>query len=122
LLAGYAVFVWRPEELGRGDAWWLQLGGLALAAQAIAFSAFQDQALYSVLGIVAAAVIFTVGVTRKRTAWIVVGALPAVFPAGRLVFEYFEGLAGLLIVAIVGMLITFLPLILWRRHVSVPSS
>jgi hypothetical protein len=122
LLAAYAVFIWRPDEAGRGTAWWLQLGGLLLAAQAIAFSAFEDQATYALLGLCAAAIIFTVGVIRNRTTWIVVGALPAVIPAGRLVFEYFQGLAGLLIVAIIGMAIAFLPLIILRRRQSLPSA
>ena len=122
LLAAYAVFIWRPDERGWGTAWWLQLGGLLLAAQAIAFSAFEDRAIYAVLGLCAAAIIFAIGVIRDRAAWIVVGALSAVIPAGRLVFEYFQGLAGLLIVAIVGMAITFLPLVLLRRRQSLPSA
>ncbi len=122
LLAGYAAFIWRPDEPGRGTAWWLQIGGLLLAAQAIAFSALEDQAIYAVLGIFAAAIIFTIGVTQDRTAWTVVGALPAVIPAGRLVFEYFHGLAGLLIVAIIGLSIAFIPLVLLRHRQSLPST
>lgn len=115
LLAGLAVFVWRPEESGRGTAWWLQLGGLLLAAQGIIFSIVEERTVFALLAAFAAAVIFVVGATRGRTAWMVVGAVAGLFPVGRVIFDYFEGLTALFIVAILGLVLTFVPLILWRR-------
>jgi hypothetical protein len=116
VVAGLAVFVWWPHERGRGAAWWLQLGGLVLAAQGIAFSAVEERALFWLAGALAAAAIFAIGVSRGRTAWMVAGAVPAIVPIGRLIFEYFEGIGGLFIVAVAGLAIAFLPLLLLRRR------
>lgn len=116
VVAGAAAFVWNRDDTSRSSAWWLQIGGLLLAAQGIAFSAFEERAIFALLGLLAAAVVFTIGVTRSRTAWIVAGAIPAVAPAVRLIFEYFEGLGGMLIVALLGLAIAFLPLVLLRRR------
>jgi MFS family permease len=118
VVAGAATFIWGRGETGRSSAWWLQIGGLILAAQGIVFSAFEERAVFALLGVLAAAVIFTVGVTRNRTAWIVAGAVSATIPAGRLIFEYFEGLGGLFLVAMLGLGLAFLPLLLIRRRTT----
>jgi hypothetical protein len=119
VVAAFAAFVWeaRNDADGtEGDAWWLQLGGLLLAGWGIAFSAFETRIEYSLLGVLAAIVIFLVGALRGRTTWIVAAAIPAIFPVGDIIFDYFEGLAGLLIVAVFGFAIAFVPLLLWRRR------
>lgn len=114
-VAAYATFVWDQSKDLRASAWWLQLGGLLLAGQGIIFSGFDERAIYALLGVLTAAVVFTVGVTLGRTAWVVAGALSATAPAIRLIFEYFEGLGGLSLVAALGLVLAFLPLLL-RRH------
>ena len=114
-VAGVAAFVLGMSDRERDTRWWLQLGGLLLFAQAIAFSGFEDHAGYWLLAIVAAAVVFIVGVVRDRTSWIVASAVPVVIPIFSLIFEYFEGLAGLLILAILGLGAAFLPVLLRRR-------
>jgi MFS family permease len=115
VVAGVALLLWMREEAGRDWAWWLQVGGLLLAAQGIILSAFEDRAVFALLGVMAAAVIFTIGVVRNRTAWIVAGAVPALVPSGRLIFEYFEGVGGLFLIAILGLGLAFLPLVLRRN-------
>lgn len=115
VIAGFAGFALARAERGRGTAWWLQLGGLLLFAQGVAFSALEDRALFWLLAVAAAAVVFIIGVVRDRTSWTVAGALPAVFPFGALIFEYFEGLSGLFILAAAGLAAAFLPLVLRRR-------
>jgi len=120
-VAAVAIFFWHREGSERSSAWWLQLGGLLLAGQGIIFSAFEDRPIYALLGVLVAAGLFIVGVTRNRTAWMVTGALAGVFPAGSLIFEYVEDEAGLLVVALAGLAVAFLPLILLRRR-AVPDS
>jgi hypothetical protein len=115
-VAAFAAFVWKPADPGWNAAWWLQTGGLILAGQAAAFSAFDNDPFLALLGAVAAIAIFVVGATSNRTAWMVAGALASIFPIGSLIFEYFDGLAGLLVVAVVGLLVAFLPLMLLRRR------
>lgn len=115
VVAGLATFVLERSEGNRDTAWWLQLGGLLLFAQGIAFSAFEDRAVFSLLAVVAAAIVFTIGVVRDRTAWTVAAAVPAIFPIGSLIFEYFDGLAGLFVLALAGLAAAFLPLLLRRR-------
>jgi hypothetical protein len=114
-VAGIAAFIWGRDDTSRDSAWWLQLGGLILAAQGIVFSAVDERAIFALMGVLAAATIFTVGVTRNRTPWIIAGAMAALFPSGRLIFEYFEGLGGLLLVAALGIGVAFLPLLLLKR-------
>ena len=115
LVAGVAAFVMRGSDRERDTPWWLQLGGLLLFAQAIAFSGFEDRPGYWLLAIVAAAAVFIVGVVRNRTSWIVASAVPVVIPVFSLIFEYFEGLAGLLILAILGLGAAFVPVLLRQR-------
>jgi hypothetical protein len=120
-VAAIAAFLWRPDERGRGTTWWLQIGGLLLAAQAAgSATAFGVGPGYAAAAAAAALGIFIVGVTTSRTPWMVAGALGAVLPIGSLIFEYFEGLAGLIVVAIVGLTVTFLPLIRLRRRARAP--
>jgi hypothetical protein len=76
----------------------------------------EDPLIYPLLGVVAAALVFGFGVVRNRTVWIVAGAMPALVPAVRMVFDLFDGLVALLIVALVGMALAFVPLLLWRRR------
>lgn len=118
IVAGVATFGWRTAAEGRSSAWWLQVGGLILATQGAAFSAFESDPLLALLGAIAAAVIFVVGATANRTAWMVAGALACIFPIGSLIFDYFDGLAGLIVVALVGLAIAFLPLMILRRRVQ----
>jgi MFS family permease len=115
-VAALAGFVRQRIRLSAESAWWLQSGGLILAAQAAAFSSFDGNLDLALLGAVAAIAIFVVGVSTSRTPWMVAGALGSIFPIGRLIFEYFEGVAGLLVVAVVGLLVAFLPLMLLRRR------
>lgn len=117
-VAGFAAFVWGRNEPDRNAAWWLQLGGLGLAGVGIAFSAFQSEPGLALLAAVVAAGLFVVGVTRDRTSWMVAGAISGIFPVASLIFEYFEGLAGLFIIAVVGLAIAFLPLVILRRQLT----
>ena len=118
VVAAGAAFGWRTAGDGRSFAWWLQTGGLILATQGAAFSAFDSNPLLALLGAIAAAVIFVVGAAGNRTAWMVAGALACIFPIGSLIFDYFDGLAGLIVVALVGMAIAFLPLMILRRRMQ----
>ena len=117
-VAAVAAFVWKPDDDGGDSAWWLQTGGLILATQAAAFSAFEGGPGLALLGATAAIAIFIVGVSTNRTSWIVAGALASLFPIGSLIFDYFDGLAGLIVVALVGLLVAFLPLMILRRRAS----
>jgi hypothetical protein len=92
--------------------------GVAVAAQAAAFSAFDNSPGLALLGAVAAIAIFIVGVTANRTPWMVAGALASIFPIGSLIFEYFDGVAGLIIVAVAGLLVAFLPLMILRGRAA----
>lgn len=116
LVAGLTVFLWSPEAGWSSAAWWLQLGGLVMIGIGIVFSAIEDPMIYPLLGVVAAALVFGFGVVRNRTVWIVAGAVPAIVPAARIVFDLFEGIVALLIVALAGMALAFVPLLLWRRR------
>lgn len=117
-VAAFAAFIWRTEDEGLSSAWWLQAGGLILAAQAAAFSAFEGGSGLALLGAVAAVAIFIVGVSTNRTPWMVAGALASIPPVVSLIFDYFDGLAGLTVVALAGLLVAFLPLMILRRRAS----
>lgn len=116
IVASLAAFVWDPETDWDDEPWWLQLGGLILVGTGIAFSVSPQALIYPLLGVVAAALVLGVGLVRRRRAWIVAGAVPVIFPAGRIVFELFSGFLGLLIVAIAGLALAFVPLLIWRRR------
>ncbi len=116
VVAGLAAFVWDPEADWEDDAWWLQLGGLILIGTGIMFSVSPESLIYPLLGVIAAALVFAVGLIRNRIAWIVAGAVPAILPATRIILDLFTGFLGLLIVAIVGLAIAFVPLLIWRRR------
>ena len=116
IVAGFAAFVWDPEADWKTEAWWLQLGGLILVGIGVATSVSGEAMIYPILGVVAAALVLATGLIRHRTAWIVAGAVPAIFPAGRIIFDLFTGFLGLLIVAIAGLALAFVPLLIWRRR------
>ena len=116
IVAGFAAFVWDPEADWETEAWWLQLGGLILVGTGVATSVSGEAMIYPILGVVAAALVLATGLIRHRTAWIVAGAVPAIFPAGRIIFDLFTGFLGLLIVAIAGLALAFVPLLIWRRR------
>jgi hypothetical protein len=118
IVAGLAVFVWDSEADWEAEAWWLQLGGLILFGAGTVFSVSTESLIYPLLGVVAAALVFAIGLIRNRTAWIVAGALSAIFPAARIIFDLFTGFMGLLLVAIAGLALAFVPLLLWRRRQS----
>lgn len=128
VLAGAAVallaaFGWGTAGETHSSGWWLQLGGLVLAGVGIAVSTGEDQMVFPLLGVLAAGAIFVTGVVSRRMAWTVAGALAALPPGIRLVFEYLGGVGGMLIVALLGLAIAFVPLLLWRRsHGQLPSA
>jgi MFS family permease len=117
-VAALGAFAWQRVRMSAGSGWWLQIGGLILAGQAAAFSAFESSSGLALLGAAAAIAIFVVGVTTNRTPWMVAGALASIFPIGSLIFEYFDGIGGLVIVAIAGLLVAFLPLMILRRRTA----
>ena len=117
-VAALGAFAWRQLRLSSESGWWLQAGGLILAGQAAAFSAFDNSPGLALLGAVAAIAIFVVGVASNRTPWMVAGALASILPIGSLIFEYFDGVAGLLVVAFAGLLVAFLPLMILRRRAA----
>jgi MFS family permease len=116
VVAGLAAFVWDPEADWEDEAWWLQLGGLILIGTGIMFSVSPESLIYPLLGVVAAALAFAVGLIRKRTSWMIAGAVPAIMPATRIIFDLFTGFLGLLIVAFAGLALAFVPLLIWRRR------
>lgn len=116
VVVGLADFVWGPEADWKTTPWWLQLGGLILIGTGIVFSVSPESLIYPLLGVVAAALVFAIGLIRNRIAWIVAGAVPVILPAGRIIIELFSGFLGLLLVALAGLALAFVPLLLWRRR------
>ena len=118
VIAAAATFVWGANEGTRGSAWWLQIGGLLLAANGVVFTSFDNGNGVAAVVALLAIGIFVVGVVLNRTAWMVAGAVAAVVPVLRLTLDIFEGAAALLAVALVGMAIAFLPLVLLKRRTT----
>jgi hypothetical protein len=115
IVAALATFVWGADWSTRNAAWWVQIGSLGLMGFGIASSTGHENMLYPFLAVVMAGVVLAIGIVRNRIAWMVAGVVPALPPATRLIFTYFEGVAGLLLLAIVGLAVAFLPVLLWRR-------